>query len=405
MSKRGASKRAPDSKQVVDASQMTRPKDVPRRSRIERVFAGLGLSALTLIVLVGVLLLDVALAPPANPLAVTFPQTWDMNLVTNDGREIGGIPMAYTLALSPVMHFENYRGGTNEVVSINSLGCRGPEPVAERATCAIVGGSAAFGYGLYEKNSFAGQLQARFPTINVVNGGVVGYLSEQELALAFFKLERLKPKLYIAFNGWNDAYDGAMWYESTGRPHPAPGVNSSFGVMQDRLVKLRGIETDPWQGTVAALQSFARRSRLIGLIAGLVARDGSPASAENYPEEQLQGAIDAYVSNMLRLNTLATERGGKLIVVLQPAADQLFDTSKNPQVFGQFPKEIYARFRREAAARLEGAGVRVIDANEYLAANGVELKDFIDIVHLSPTGHARIAQLLASEVAEIVPQP
>lgn len=403
MSKRAASKRAA-SNPAASSQPLVQQARSPGTSRIERWFARLGLAVLTLLVLSGILILDVALAPSIQSTATAFPQTWDMNLVASDGREIGGVPMAYSLSLSPVLHYENYRGGQSDLVSINSLGCRGPEPLAGRESCAILGGSAAFGYGLPEKHTFASQLQERFPTINVVNGGVVGYLSQQELSLAFFKLEPLKPKLYIEFNGWNDAYDGAMWFAATHRPHPVQGVNSSFAVMQDRLVRLREIETDPWQAAIAATQSFSRRSRLIGLLANLTSHD-VPPSAGDYPAEQLQAAIDAYVSNMQQLNRLARDRGAQLVVVLQPAADQLFDTTTNPQAFGEYPREIYATFRREATARLEAANIRVIDANQYLADTGVELRDFIDIVHLSPTGHARIVELLTAEIERVVSPP
>jgi len=83
----------------------------------------------------------------------------------------------------------------------------------------------------------------------------------------------------------------------------------------------------------------------------------------------------------------------------------LFDTSSDPQKFGQYPREIYAKFRSEAVARLTAAGIRVIDANEYLQSVGSGPDDFIDVVHLSPSGHARIAELLATEIEQVAPQP
>ena len=62
----------------------------------------------------------------------------------------------------------------NADISINSLGMRGPEPKSgARRRIAVIGDSLALGWGLSERDTLRGQLQAALPAdVDVVNDGV-----------------------------------------------------------------------------------------------------------------------------------------------------------------------------------------------------------------------------------------
>lgn len=388
----------------------------PARDRLQPLLARIGLLAIALTVVAAILVADFATAPHvASPQAAA--ETWALHLLTHDGRELGGHPDGMELTLSPLLHFENRpAAGSGNRYRINSLGLRGPEishsddgaaanenrsgdgRESPRPVVAVVGGSAVFGMFVPEEMTFCRLLADRFPDLEVVNGGAIGYLSGQETALVALKLLDLKPALVIACDGWNDCYDGTLWHQATGQEHAVRGVNSSFQIMENRLAEYRRTQLEPRAATAAWLKTCLARSRALGWLTHT-----SPEPAVGpYPEEFLDRAAETYVDNLVRMHRLVTGQGGRLIVALQPEAGQLTGPPPDHPLTGRLDSEQYARFRRRASERLQALSVEVTDLSVRLAAKNHSGRAlFLDPVHLSPEGHKQAANLLESYLADV----
>lgn len=397
------------------------PSPANRRSRSERILARLGLASLAVGTVVLALAIDIATAPRSEiERGASAAETWSLKLVTHDGRILGGFPQALPLTLSPLLHYENLpTGDAPGDYRINSLGCRGPEPkhpprtasappsggpadAASQASAApvvcVVGGSAAFGMFVPEELTFCRLLADRFPDLEVLNAGVMGYLSGQETALVALRLLDLRPRLIVAVNGWNDCYDAAMWRRATGREHAVPGVNSSFQIMEQRLADHRRVQLEPGAAAVVWWNACLRRSRALGWLR----REAPAPAAIAYPRELLDRAVDAYVENLLRMQRLARGGDARLVVALQPEARQLAGPSPDHPLAEQLDGADYTHFRQRATERLTAAGIETIDVSHVWAARQLASQTvLLDLVHLSPAGHSQMANTLEPYLEDV----
>ena len=111
---------------------------------------------------------------------------------------------------------------------INSLGLRSPEPVQPKPAgtfrICILGGSTVEG-GLNDKwiiATYLGQeLKKYYPGAEVINAGIMGYTSQEELALLQTKILDLKPDLVVVADGRNDLYYSILptWTKRHGDPY------------------------------------------------------------------------------------------------------------------------------------------------------------------------------------------
>lgn len=96
-------------------------------------------------------------------------------------------------------------------VSINEDGYRGPripvEPTPGRYRILVLGDSYVFGHGVDEEETFCSLVAARLPESEVLNFGVVGYSTDQELMLLRDRGLRYRPDLVILGLYRNDILD------------------------------------------------------------------------------------------------------------------------------------------------------------------------------------------------------
>ena len=177
-------------------------------------------------------------------------------------------------------------------------------------------------------STFSAALQQAEPEYEVLNAGVVGYLSSQEAALVFSKLVDLEPTLIIAFNGWNDTYDH-YWWSIYGDPDvPHPGTNANFTFLEDRLVKYERTQTQPGYALWSTAVSFFRSSTLSRLVGrGVSARPRTPDVGDDELDEIVADYVQESPSNMVKVRDLLQARGGDLLVAVQPELGQFLDAS------------------------------------------------------------------------------
>ena len=110
--------------------------------------------------------------------------------------------------------------------TIDGNGFRNPWPWPERADVVVTGDSLAFGYGVDDGQGWTDRLRLRFPTLSLVNLGIVGAAPQMGLAAFDAYGVPLEPKLHVLclFPG-NDVYD-AQEFEHW----QASGAGGNFGV-------------------------------------------------------------------------------------------------------------------------------------------------------------------------------
>lgn len=375
-------------------------------SRIERIFARIGLVAVALLVPIAIVVVDLILTPSVSFL--TADPTRRFSLSTRDGRLLGKPEEgALRTRFTPGTIYEFEPNQTVGPYRINSHGLRGPECdcASDRPRWIVFGGSAAFGLEVGETATFAARLARSAPDTEVLNAGVIGYLSGQELSLVVRKLLDFEPDVLVALDGWNDVYD-PYWWSIFGGQAPHFGVNTIFGQIEDRLHAYRRVRTEPSYALLETTRSIARNSTLLSASFRRFERWTAPEVPE-FDASWRSRVATTYVRNVRHMHELARSQGTRLIVVVQPELGQMLDvatrqgfenaeTSFEPddRYWKHFPP-LYAEFRRDAVAALEAAGIEVIDASNALRLDGLIASElFIDPVHLSERGHRRMSRLL-----------
>jgi len=118
-------------------------------------------------------------------------------------------PLANAMTWEPNQHMQT--------ININNEGFRGLEIQREKSEdtyrIIMVGGSTTFGYGAsLDQNTIPVHLQEKFNQVNlekkveVINAGIHGYNSNDELTLVKNKLVHYDPDLVIIFDGSNDIF-------------------------------------------------------------------------------------------------------------------------------------------------------------------------------------------------------
>jgi hypothetical protein len=296
---------------------------------VKRFFAQLGVVTFVLGLVVAAVGLDLALTDAVGPLTSESGED-AVDLVTADGRELGWAAPGIRLVHTPLTVYENFPNQAVGRYRINSVGLRGPEisPTRDRPRVIVVGGSAAFGLGVADSETLSAALSRRIDGLEVLNAGVIGYQSSQDLALTVHRLLDLQPDLIVAFNGWNDLFD-AFWWERFGDGESEyRRVNVIFNGIEKRLLKYREIEWNPGYSLREATLSIVRNSTMLSALYRSLPRVSGPEAASvshSTDPESIARIADHYASNMIKLRDFARARGSELLVVVQPEHGQVLD--------------------------------------------------------------------------------
>ena len=219
-------------------------------------------------------------------------------------------------------------------ITIDHLGLRGPEPAVPkprdllRVLC--IGGSVVFGYGTSSDATappavLERLLAAKAPPgwrVEVVNGGIGGYVSRQELALLLDLAPLLEPDVVVVVDGGNDLLSPFSNAGRIGLPWGYVRFEQAFAEFKRHEARPATLLSDFAR---SAADGLAARSRLFGLLASRLA-----PPAPRIPLDA-DGVAAIYGRSLEALAVFARRAGAGLLVVLQPVWG-IGDTRPDPRL-------------------------------------------------------------------------
>jgi hypothetical protein len=351
-----------------------------RRNRIVLLIVSCGISAL----LGGLALWWLRASPPPAGIASEF------SFYDQWGRPISGRTGRLKLVLDPATIYANWPGQKQDTFTVDGNGFRSTPRRPGDPQIVLLGGSAAFGWFLpSDQTTLAWRLAERMTAYDVINAGVIGFQSGQELSLVVHRLDNPRVAAYVAFDAWNDLFDPVV--ESTlMRPLPVLGFNNTFLLIQNNL----------WDFYRSQGGAVAERRRL------------SPSLPQMPMEAYAAIVTETYLRNIERMHAFMRARGAHFLVVLQPEVGSKpqpspeerdilarWDSAK-AYVKSGFPKR-YAAMRKATVEFCASKGIPSADM-----ASEPQFRDdpatlFIDAVHLNERGNLLAADIIERRLREL----
>ncbi len=266
-------------------------------------------------------------------------------------------------------------------------------PGCTRIVC--VGGSTTYGHGLVANDAWPAALERALGekgvTADVINAGVPGYGSHQNLLRYRRDIASLEPDLVLIYEGWNRT--GALVDPAGFVPYATPRPNASWGRRMSSLLARHSLLLQTWM-----TRAQWRRQK---------------EPADRWSPDAYHGV---FVSDVSTLVHEAQSRGQTPVLILYPA---LYYAGMSPADAKRFSAllwdvqsyrpEMLAELDRKLAALRQVAlstGALVIDAQQaFAAARGAERRAlFLDDEHLSAAGCRRLAAALCERLAPLLAQ-
>jgi lysophospholipase L1-like esterase len=278
--------------------------------------------------------------------------------------------------------------------SVNNLGFRGaaltdPRNTAHRARIIAVGESSTFSYETDDEEIWTRVLEKKLrqrygENIEVINAGVPGYSIFESKINYMYQLRALHPDVVIAYDTWNDI----KWFRAveTGA-YPKKGVSG-----KDLLTSILRHLQIAWRirNYIDQVWTPRQRENRYGHFGGTGAAI-SPDGAAHEWERQNYDDLVLLLNNDKVIPVLSTQ-GGLL------SSDNIEDPEVRAVVYTEYVnlsfEELLAQWNAvsriiERAAKKGGA--LFIDVYSQVPHNRLM---FLDHVHLTDAGNARVAQIL-----------
>ncbi len=309
-------------------------------------------------------------------------------------------------------HYVHLRRG-RVVFQTNSLGFRSPEFALRKPPgtyrIVVVGGSAAL-WGSDNAHTFANMLMKMFNPgggrgrrYEVIDAGVPGFTSTQELFLVQAEVISWDPDMVVVYDGFNDMFFGSM---PTYRPNWVPRDEELTQFLK-RPVWME----DPVERNIFILhlyRDWRRRRERARMTPPEFATD-SPAGLRFSYKPHLE-AVRVYRANLRSLVAMLKDRGVTPVLVYQPT---LFDkTPWSPEERADFARVVprYAESMRTLLP-LGAQAVKAVARTEHVTSadftrifDGIPGSTFEGQVHQSDMGNRIIARRLFDILRPILAQ-
>lgn len=292
---------------------------------------------------------------------------------------------------------------TSELTT-NSLGFRGKNwPPAKRTgdhkRILILGSSAVFGFRVKDDKAFPivleGKLKEKYPgaSFEILNAGVLGYLSHQDLALFSTELIKFNPDLVVIYNGWNDFHFGGLI-----------GAEESvkswmFNELEIVLERRKNSSTSLLQ--YSSLYQSLERKWLQAKKYKKVEEKGS------FFKVNKQARLD-YLHHVEIMIRLAKSYGIKILVSPQPEVTMREEFSPQKEVestkptvangYFEYAKMEYPKYREGVRLLAKRERIQFFDTQPFLKQKSEDIL-FLDAVHLNDLGNELCAEALVPVIA------
>jgi hypothetical protein len=328
---------------------------------------------------------------------------------THKGEKISTFEGPLKLSLAPFTAYKNLPSQRTAVFTINSRGLRAEEGAERDPAPKIVflGGSAAFGVGAQgNQDTIPYVLESSMKPYKILNAGVVGFLSGQELTYLVTELVDYHPVLVVAYDGWNDLFD-SMYFP---RNENELGFNSNFFGIESQLVSNYQTQVSPEKSFGRLLEATSTESLLL---TRLRQKFSGHAAVRRAPHEDiLDAVVRNYTNNLHKMALVSNAWNARFIVVFQPelgqklrpttlekkALDIGMSGSKNYQE--EFPT-LYKKFISQAKRLLTEEGIEWIDINENTGYRDSAENLFVDVVHTNRQGNEVVANILSPKLLQL----
>jgi len=258
----------------------------------------------------------------------------------------------------------------------------------------VLGGSTVYGTGIPDWATLPSYLAREVNTtarcIHVINLGVEGYASNQEL---LFLLEQLKagkrPDVVVFYDGFNDADFGTML---SGNPTPHMGFAGIKGRLEGKVASrfdfLKGLGM--WRLAEQATKSWGR--------------SGTPRAPASELRARAEKALSNYEENLKIAKQLGKAYGFRVDAFWQPAIiyghkplvnyeQQLLQLSLS----AAYPFHSLLPVYEEAQRRASGDGTFIFLGDIF---DSTQEPLYLDWVHLNPRGNEIAARALAIYITQ-----
>lgn len=287
------------------------------------------------------------------------------------------------LVMHPFMLYKNLPNQKTPYFTINSLGFRGKElnsPLPHgKKRIIVLGGSTVFGTGLRrDEESFVAQLEQILGNTEVINAGVDGYHSSQELIYVLTELIDLKPDLIIALDGWND-----FFYRN---------VNYEFSAIESRLEAFSFVTNNfflrfkkMFRFLFPAIGRFIDRLRRIMEHQTLVTPEN-----EKWSTKDISTSAYFYSKNIIKMEKILRSYHCNFLCALQPRS------SKKAKL--KYLEEKYSTFRHEVKEYFVQNQIHYLDLNDYRTKITSDM--FLGVVHLNAIGNLKMAEIVSENISK-----
>ena len=297
------------------------------------------------------------------------------------------------------------------------MGFRGSEISSRRddnrTRLIVVGGSAAFGYGAKsDAETFEAILEGLDNKYEVINAGVVGFLSGQELTYVVTELVDYLPDVVIAYDGWNDLFDSLCVKRRT---RGELGFNNTFFDIEKRLInnykRNRSLKR-------VVRETFFKEYEGVD---DRMARENHDSRSKFTPDKKyFDAVVNTYVCNLTKIKDFLSSKNIKFIVVFQPEVSQKLNRTEEEDqnlVHGicdvkvykkEFPA-LYRIFIERAKESFRKNEIDFIDINLEDRFRNNSTRLFTDVVHTNKDGNEVVAKTIKKYLDKImlkkVPRP
>lgn len=289
-------------------------------------------------------------------------------------------------------HVPNSKGrfdshGFNTAVDINSQGFRGPEYETERELgklrIAVIGDSFVWGFGVEHDEVFTSIMQKKCPELDILNFGVSGYSTDQELLLYNDISDQYMPDIVILVVAGND-------FESNGRSKEYVYYHKPMFRLKNGHLELTNVPVPRSNFLIRGSAKLARRSYLLTqmnrVIRGFRQKNELREAESNYSSVTHDPKSIEFPSTNAELVTLELMR-------------EYISTVNNNDtrmvivfVDGQDGRD---RRLREA---LNDTNTTFIHLDDYFMESDHEGHHLIGDFHWNPEGHKLVANMVINEL-------